>query len=1100
LRSAAGDVEALDIAYRAELDRLKPLQDERDIAARVLVVRLAADAVLSIIDAKREEDAVGECRKRAKTAHKDHADALTEAGRLDKDREHAEDRLRRVAEERARAVDAGLLQSHERADIGHEREAIIAANTAAQINKNEKQVNELHAERTALDDADRQAAPREGEVAGNLRGVTQLVERAAQERSRLAADPLVLELAEAASVDLELVGSAIAERLLGRATEADAARLDLELHTIEHKRALKSLDQTGLLPPSADADAVARRLNEAGLRGAIPGTRYIADAIASDRWEHVAALRADLVGGVVLTSAEDLPRARSVLETAALAPATIVAVGAASDLTALEHTDQPTETFIVPPSPGLWDRSVGAAERAAREAKLSAYEAECSGLEQRAVGARRLANDLARHGEEYPPGWLAARRAEQATLSGELQRLESERARRDERKREIATLTKQLSEATSALRATLETTKEKLAALARLAEAEAETAELPALVERLRVEAEEWRVAAGTALAKAEIAEKEAQHAGDAASDHRAAALRIRDGMSKIHLAESISDPSPDDALALKTQTPDPSLLRSRFQALEQRLAGETTASEAAGRRKEAIKQRDLLKSSIEQNPTEVCARAEELLGLPDAIDAVGRRRAQLRVEAERTHARELQTEAYAVLKEAKEALRAIEEDIKRAKRSVQIAPDKMPRDRHQANLLGAEARQRADLLQVQHSDAEAIGDAAIRAADQAKTLANGLEHLCDALRMSLQLPDDFASPAAPAHQGSLEEATQAAKETSRRVTAAQEEQKEAENRWHSQDEAVRKLLARDEFADLSASDRLHRRLMQSSMEVLARDAGSLVGDLRASITILRADLETQERDLKLATTSLAKTVNKALSSLRQAETRSKMPATLRDWAGQPFLTISFDKPPADDLETRLRTFVVDLLKNATNRPTGTELILEALKRAVGAFSIKILKPNEGFQLLRVPVSELSTQKFSNGQRSTVATALMLMLSELRRQSRGSARTASVGTLLLDNPFGNANAGFLIEVQRTVAAAAGIQLVYTTGIADLNALRHFPNPIALSNDAARRTMRRYVREDSEFIKLLVPLEPPPGGRVTAARVVAKLEPDGDPTA
>jgi hypothetical protein len=61
---------------------------------------------------------------------------------------------------------------------------------------------------------------------------------------------------------------------------------------------------------------------------------------------------------------------------------------------------------------------------------------------------------------------------------------------------------------------------------------------------------------------------------------------------------------------------------------------------------------------------------------------------------------------------------------------------------------------------------------------------------------------------------------------------------------------------------------------------------------------------------------------------------------------------------------------------------------------------------------------------------------MMLMLSELRRHSRSSARDASVGTLLLDNPLGNANAGFLIEVQRTVAAAAGIQLIYTTGIAD----------------------------------------------------------------
>jgi hypothetical protein len=131
----------------------------------------------------------------------------------------------------------------------------------------------------------------------------------------------------------------------------------------------------------------------------------------------------------------------------------------------------------------------------------------------------------------------------------------------------------------------------------------------------------------------------------------------------------------------------------------------------------------------------------------------------------------------------------------------------------------------------------------------------------------------------------------------------------------------------------------------------------------------------------------------------------------------------------------------------------------------------------------------LSSPTFSNGQRATVATAMMLMLSELRRHSRSSARDASVGTLLLDNPLGNANAGFLIEVQRTVAAAAGIQLIYTTGIADLNALRRFSSVIALSNDAARRTMRRYVRANPA-LELLVPPEDGAGGRISARRVVA----------
>jgi hypothetical protein len=150
--------------------------------------------------------------------------------------------------------------------------------------------------------------------------------------------------------------------------------------------------------------------------------------------------------------------------------------------------------------------------------------------------------------------------------------------------------------------------------------------------------------------------------------------------------------------------------------------------------------------------------------------------------------------------------------------------------------------------------------------------------------------------------------------------------------------------------------------------------------------------LATMSEDVELATTSFAKSVNKALSELKLAEARSKMPSTLRDWAGAPLITIRFDRPPGDQLETRLATFVTEVVNRPANRPLRAALLLQALERAVGQVAIHILKPNEGFALIRVSVTELSSQTFSNRQRSTVATALMLMLSELRRQSRGSAK------------------------------------------------------------------------------------------------------------
>ena len=48
----------------------------------------------------------------------------------------------------------------------------------------------------------------------------------------------------------------------------------------------------------------------------------------------------------------------------------------------------------------------------------------------------------------------------------------------------------------------------------------------------------------------------------------------------------------------------------------------------------------------------------------------------------------------------------------------------------------------------------------------------------------------------------------------------------------------------------------------------------------------------------------------------------------------------------------------------------------QPLERAVGEFRVRILKPNEAFAPIRVPVAELSSPTFSNGQRATVATAM----------------------------------------------------------------------------------------------------------------------------
>ncbi len=1088
---AAAEVRVLDEAYAAEQKRLRPLQEQRDNAGHALARRLLADIVLASVEEKAQLERAKEAKRRAQIARVDQRDALVEATKLETAREANEVRLTDVAARRERLVAAEMLTADEPAKEARDRELAAAQVLHDRIDAIEVEVTELDAERGRLDEADRLAAPEEATARRDHDALVRDIDGADAERARLSAEPAIVELAETETFDLELVGPAIATRLLGRADEADATRIDIELRAIDDQRALRSLDQHGLLPPPPDVDLALDRLAAAGITGAMPGTRYVAEAIRAGSRAEVVTRRADLVGGIVLTDPADLPKARSVLDHAALDPGMIVAVGPAAELVEAEGAPPRGATFVVPPAPAVWDRAAAAAERKRREGRMTELAAERDELDGRARGARVLAAELTRHATDYPVGSLSARRAERDVLAAQLERLGAERAARDERRQAIPGVVAGLREETRTARTAAREAERRAGELGRLAEEETATADFAATIERQRAEAEDWRSSAADAGLVAEHADAEAEEAGAAAGGQKAAAERIRREISTIALAEPVADLTVAEAKTLAGATEaELAELRARFRELDRKLAGETATSDVAARRAAAIRTRDSLAAAIGEHPGQVRDRATELIALPEAGELAGRRAAAERADVEAASARSAEQESYAAREQARKTFDEIEEEIRSSRRRVEIPPERAPSDRHQAARLAAEARQAAEATQSKVADAERERTAARDAAEEAKRLVEALANLGISLRMALSLAPDAPLPATDPYGADLETAQAKALETSNRVTEGKDAADRAERAWRLRDGRVRALLARDEFADLGASDRLYRQLMQSTPELLARKSAELVDALRASIGILRADLTTLSQDVKLATTSLSKSVNKAMSYLRLAETRSKMPASLRDWAGEPFLVIRFDRPPAEELDARLATFVSEVLNRPSNRPTGSTLLLQALERAVGSFSVRILKPNEAFAPMRVPVADLSSPTFSGGQRSTVATALMLMLSELRRQSRSSSRGASVGTLFLDNPFANANAGFLVEVQRTVAAAAGIQLVYTTGIADLNAIRHFPNVVALSNDAARRTMRKYVRANPALLELLVPPDDGPGGRLTVTRVVA----------
>ena len=99
------------------------------------------------------------------------------------------------------------------------------------------------------------------------------------------------------------------------------------------------------------------------------------------------------------------------------------------------------------------------------------------------------------------------------------------------------------------------------------------------------------------------------------------------------------------------------------------------------------------------------------------------------------------------------------------------------------------------------------------------------------------------------------------------------------------------------------------------------------------------------------------------------------------------------------------------------------------------------------------------------------------------------SRRPHAGVLFLDNPIGRASAGYLLELQLGVAETLGVQLIYTTGLFDLNALSVFPLIIRLRNDADLRAGLKYLSVESSIAKALGELPDPDGtATMTSARL------------
>jgi hypothetical protein len=1090
LAGCEGEITQLRDLVAAETESARPLRDRHDRTATALRETLAAAVAAGQEQTRVLEAQLGGLRvtladaTRARTAA---LEAAAQAGATA--RQHREQartvRARSEAEAGGPAVRAwldagenpgeppsvtveGLATAAVRAEADEARARAEAAAAEHDAGAARARLKALAEELTGLSDAHRMA-DRAARDAGAARDRAVGAMRALAGHERLRA---LAELDEDDPLDLHALGPVLTLRLTDAAARALAEFAADTAAAGAHEAVRAAVAATGFAPAAGDTAQGLAHLEAAGIR-ARAGWEVLRELVP-DRAALVRALLSDdvamLAAGAVVDSA-DLERARDLLARGDLTTAALVAVvdpPAVSAALARASAGVGATAALparVPADPALYDRQAAENAHARREEQAGAARDRAGRARAAAEADRALAAQLKALLEQYPAHELARLETEEAAAGEEL-------ARRD---REVEEARQEQRDLTSGL--------DRLAGLAAEHQGAARRAE--AAAGSLRRAGELLADAAGhersaVAAQNEEVEARERAENGDGAVQaltERAAQAeeRLRAGRADVadlraerERIQLVGDGAP--ATDLPASGPGLDRLRAEYAGLRREWESQTSASQAAIRLADAENRRRTLLARLPADEA-LLTEAHELLAGPDGATQA----AQTAAGERATHASRA---AAGALTAAESQLRLAERLVAErrpagAQRHAELT--RRPAGRPEAQASAQEARERALLLE---GTLEALAEEQsqlVAAADRVASTAESLRGRARELDAGRQISD----PAGELVQGPVDDELVAAllAGASDRAGAEVERALSAERRLADDVATARRRVA-EAAADLrrlgataefkEVPDVIRNRVLGADTDELIDQARTLAADLRQRATLIGQQLADLDDDTGLVTSRLVTAVRDVLADLARAERYARMPEGTGTWSQRSFLTVrSGPVPDNETIADRLRP-VLDRFAANPDSLVAMSLLKECVLAGAGgpqAFRVRVLKPNAPGQELE-DITKL--QKFSGGEKLTVCVALYCVLAKLRAHNAG--RDGGGGTLVLDNPLGTASHTRLLSLQRQVAAAHGVQLVYATGVNDLGAVGEFAHRVRLRKTWHSAVGRSYVdRTDDELL-------------------------------
>lgn len=1036
-----------------------PLRVELEGAAR----RFASALTSRAQDHRKKGEKAREDEKAARDEAREFRDQAVEAGRVQSRAEtetrELEQKLKTVESKRQQFVRDQLLGSDESPEAGPSRWSTKAADHGAAVERLDGEIARLDEALEALEGAVATAAGVFSDRQSQHRNLKDRYERAMGERQTIEAD-VVLK----AALELEMID---ADRIRGDAVDTieQAARaeqrivVETRLAAADDDRAALHLEEHGLLPPSPDAQNVVEFLGRRLGGQAWSGWSWIQANVPKQEARAAVRRAPSLAQGVVVRPA-DLERAADLLREAGLEPEGPVLI---SDTDALARSPDLPGVVVGPKEVAWFDRDVAQARLTELRARLDGHRQRIRSAEGRQRDLTRAAESLRSFRARYPAGWyeatshevqVAARREEEARVrllslqeerngkTGGRKRMETER--RDQER--------SLETARSAVRR-LSTFLEEHVLPSANWRTDLESAKT--LAEKAADEVRQWRVLADAADERATDCSAAAQKQGEEACviESERSEIEYVDG-------EVAARPGPLDALRDRYR-----LLKSQY---EEKVGADALMALAKQNDENAKEERGRLAKQLSADITEEIVR-ERLAHLaePDTVE-------QLRQDAEEK-ASSLQGRMGNLKARLDPASLAVQQAGEACKPFIMLAPlRRVPSTPELAEAEAATLEDEAKLHQDGAESERARANAAKQSAEQVRKRAADFEGRAERLK---SLGDDYAdlleesvSPPGPALAATLEESVLPS-----RLKKLGDGLRKARSDWQAMDNergtaiaGLRAFAAGPEFERLDA--RWVRRLQEHDEPALESASEQLGSHLELRGAVLDEQISGVDRHRSVLVDELNAVAEEGMKLLRQASNLSKLPDNVPGIGGAHFLRIQTQEP--DDLgERRARLAdLIDELLEGKHALGGVALVQAAVRRLARPVQVRVLHPDPVLDRRTVSIPEMA--RSSGGEQLTGAILLYCTLARVRGRSRGLSRRAS-SVLLLDNPIGRASRVRFLELQRDVARAMGVQLIYTTGVNDHEALRALPNVVRLRNERVdRNTGRRLVEQAPDEARVI----------------------------